>query len=146
MRGRGRESKRACVGGWYHVWGESAYTFARVIIMGERTASTSVVVVVRAVAGFVVKTIKTRRCGRLYKSKVCVPPALTKAPPLVPHDGMQAENPATPLKVAAPTDTRPAASQPGPTQLPVGVATAQPMVAHATVSMAAHELPGVAGS
>ena len=72
MRGRERESKRACVGEWYHVWGESAYTFARVIIMGERTASTSVVVVVRAVAGFVVKTIKTHGCGRLYKSKVCV--------------------------------------------------------------------------
>ena len=51
---------RVSVGG-YHVWGESAYTFARVIIMGGRTASTSVVVVVvRAVAGFVVKTIKTR--------------------------------------------------------------------------------------
>ena len=138
---------RVSVGG-YHVWGESTYTFARVIIMGERTASTSVVVVIRAVAGFVVKTIKTRGCGRLYKSKVCVPPALTKAPPLVPHDGMQAENPAPPLKVAAPTDTRPAASQPesGPTQLPVGSATAQPMVAHASVSMAAHELPGVTGS
>ena len=78
-------------------------------------------------------------------ARVCVPPALTKAPP-VGHDGTQVEYPAAPLKVAAPTDTRPAAPQPEPTQVPAGFATAQPRAAHALASMAVHELPGAAGS
>ena len=66
---------------------------------------------------------KRRRANCVVR--VCVPPALTKAPP-VGHDGMQLEDPAAPLKVAAPTDTRPAAPQPDPTQVPAGFATAQP--------------------
>ena len=79
-------------------------------------------------------------------ARVCVPPAaLTKAPP-VGHDGMQVGYPAAPLKVAAPTDTRPAAPQPEPTQVPAGFATAQPRAAHALASMAVHALPGAAGS
>ena len=93
----------------------------------------------------------THRCVRIGRrancvARACVPPALTKAPP-VGHDGMQVEYPAgaAPLKVAGPTDTRPAAPQPVPTQVPAGFATAQPRAAHALASMAVHALPGRCG-
>ena len=40
-----------------------------------------------------------------------------------------------------PSDVNPAAAQPDPTQLPVGVFTEQPMSAHALASLGWHELP-----
>ena len=92
-----------------------------------------------------------RRCIQLGTRANCVArvsvlaPALTNAPPPIGQYGTQPENPAAPLKVAAPTDTRPAAPQPEPTQLPAGFATAQPRAAHALASMAVQELPGAAG-